>query len=75
MLERGGGMETRGTPWWKADMCMWLGAEQEVLQDPAWLRRGPGRKAACDRQVTAQKELAKSWEAGQKGNTDLGYHI
>lgn len=63
-------METWGTPWWKAEMCMWLGAEQEVLQDPAWLRRGPGRKAACDRQVTDNssegvgKELG-SWAEGK----------
>lgn len=44
-----GRMETQGTPCWEGEMSTWLGAGQEVLQDPAWLRVGPGHTAACDR--------------------------
>lgn len=49
------------------ERCICGGGEgYEVLQDPPWLGAGPGQRMGVSQATdnSAQKKLAKSWEAG-----------
>lgn len=55
------------------DACVGRGGEgYEVLQDPPWLRAGPGQRMGVSQATdnSAQKKLAKSWESRVEANTD-----
>lgn len=57
-------------------VCGWGQSKRSSKIQHGWGGDQDGKRHVTDRWlITAQKELAKSWEAGQRGNTDLGYHI